>query len=210
MNAQAVELDQVLQQMPVWRGRGLPVQQPDGVPTGVPALERILPGGWPRGALSEILSEQQGGGELSLLMPALAQLSRADRWIALIAPPFVPYAPAWQAFGIDLSRVLVIRPQAHSDALWALEQALRSGSCGAVLAWPRIADERSLRRLQLAAEAGQSLGLLFRSHWALSQASPAAVRLRLDNVRGGVQARLLKRRGSWAGTAHNEVRLARQ
>ena len=52
--------------------------------------------------------------------------------------------------------MLVIRPRAGLDMLWAMEQALRSGACGAVLGWTGAADDQALRRLKLAAEEGRS------------------------------------------------------
>jgi hypothetical protein len=61
-----------------------------------------------------------------------------------------------------------------------LEQALRAGTCGAVLAWPTHADFNTLRRLQLAAEAGNALGILFRPLHAAEHTSPAALRLKLE------------------------------
>lgn len=194
-----VTLDSLLNQAQVWRGTEAGQSLPAGVPSGFAALDEVLPGGgWPQGALTEIISDHQGAGELSMLMPTLARLSREGRWLAWIAPPHIPYAPALSAYGVDLSKVLVVRPRGETDTLWALEQALRSGTCGAVLAWPRIADERSLRRLQLAAEAGNTLGVLFRSGWAATQSSPAALRVRIEPVPGGsVDLRVLKRRGGW-------------
>ncbi len=172
------------------------------VPSGIGALDPVLPGGgWPRGALTEILFDRDGSGELGLVMPALAALSRQGRWIAWVAPPYIPYAPALAALGMDLSRNLLIHPREQDDALWAVAQALRSGTCGAVLAWPRLCSEQALRRLQLAAEAGHCLGLLFRPASARHRPSPAALRVQLGSEgaeRGAAAATRLqihKRRG---------------
>lgn len=193
-----VSLDSLLQEADVWRGGEVARGLEPGLPSGFAALDEVLPGGgWPQGTLTEILADHEGAGALQLVMPALARLSREGRWLAWIAPPHIPYAPALAAYGVDLSRVLVVHPRADMDAQWAVEQALRSGTCGAVLAWPRIADERSLRRLQLAAETGHTMGLLFRSAWAATQSSPAALRLRLESIPGAIDVRVLKRRGGW-------------
>ncbi len=198
MNANVVNLDTLLQGSNVWRGGEAVRGVEPGLPSGFAALDELLPGGgWPQGALTEILIDHEGAGALRLIMPALARLSREGRWLAWIAPPHIPYAPALAAYGVDLSRVLVVHPRADMDAQWAVEQALRSGTCGAVLAWSRLANERSLRRLQLAAEAGNAWGVLFRSTWAASQSSPAALRLRVEPLPGATEVRILKRRGGW-------------
>jgi cell division inhibitor SulA/protein ImuA len=157
-------------------------------------------GGWPRRAITEILLDRYGIGELSVLMPALARLSerasRAKRWIVWIAPPYVPYAPALQLSGIDLSRVLLVHPtRERKEILWAIEQALRSGSSIAVLAWLERASNIALRRLQLAAEEHDCWAVLFRSPRALDDSSPAALRVYLSGGPDKAQLKIVKCRG---------------
>ena len=194
----------------IWRGDDTPpAVSMSGLSSGFEALDRLLPGGgWPRGALTEIIVPQEGIGALSLLMPALARLSRSRRWLAWVSPPHIPYAPALAHAGIDLSRVLLVRPKARTDGLWALEQTLRAGTCGAVMAWPaKTLTPRELRRLQLAAEEGNSWGVLFRMDKAAEQQStPAALRLRLEATDHGLAVHILKRRGAWAtGPVHLDL-----
>ena len=101
-------------------------------------------------------------------MPALAALTKVDpakpkKWVAWIAPPFVPYAPALQQHGVNIDRLLMIHPTAgNKSRLWAIEQAVRSGSSAGVLAWVAAAEDVMLRRLQLAAEDQGCWVLLFR------------------------------------------------
>jgi hypothetical protein len=181
----------------LWRGEECaPTTQT--VPTGFAPLDRCLPGGgWPQGALTEIASAVSGIGELRLLMPACARLTRAGRWVVFVAPPWIPYAPALAAAGLDPGRLLLVRTGERRERLWAFEQALQSRSCGAALAWPEAADERSLRRLQLACERGGSMGILFVPEQATRNASPAALRLRLAPTDdGALEVRIHKRRGS--------------
>src|SRR5450432_456540 len=121
----------------IWRGSDIARTGCPGIATGFAALDAELPGGgWPTAALTEILPQHEGIGELGVLGHALAGLAAQGRWLAWIAPPYLPYAPALQAAGIDLSRLLVIRTRSPRETLWAYEQALRSQTCGAVLAWP--------------------------------------------------------------------------
>ena len=129
------------------------------------------------------------------LGPALARLSSEGRWLAWIAPPYLPYAPALEAAGIDLARVMVVRTRSPQDALWAIEQALQSGACGAVLGWPEKATFAQLRRLQIAAEGSPALAFLFRAPLAARESSPAALRLHLQSLKGELAVKILKRRG---------------
>ena len=190
-------LDTLLRHPAIWRG-GLCAQTAgEAIASGYAALDQVLPGGgWPRGALTEILPERAGIGELRLLLPALAQLSQESGWQAWVAPRYVPYAPALAAAGIDLARVLAVHPPSPGDAWWAAEEALRSGACSAVLAWLTAPDERRLRRLQLAAEAGRSWCVLFRPARDVGQRSPAALRLGLEPAADGVTVHVIKRRGA--------------
>lgn len=179
----------------VW-GRGAAAQnRVDALATGCAALDAELPGGgWPRGALSEILVEQDGIGEFGLVVPVLAALTQARQRVVLIAPPYVPYAPVLVEAGVDLKHLVQIDAGAV-DAYWTAEQCLRAGCCGAVLNWLPTADYRQLRRLQLAAETGAALAFVFRPAGALTQASPAALRLRVSLDGDATAIDILKCRG---------------
>jgi len=201
-----VSLEKVLENPRVWRGSSQ-VSTRSGLASGYPELDRCLPGGgWPPEALTEILIGQYGIGELRLLMPALARLSAEEaqtycgehtepRWIAWVDPPFQPYAPALQQCGIDLSRVLIVRPKDDSELLWSAEQALSSATCAAVLLWPDSLDDQASRRLQLAAEKGHSWAIAFRPLSARQQSSAAALRLELQSTEQGTRVHILKSRG---------------
>ena len=196
-------LDALLQNSRIWRGERRTWTDTDCLTSGFTELDAILPGGgWPRGALTEIMLPRHGVGELRMLLPALVRLTREAKWIALIAPPYIPYAQAWHALGLDLSHLLWVHPRTPSDHLWAVEQALRAGTCGAVIGWPAARTTfQQLRRLQLAAETGRSWGVLFRPAECASQATPAAVRVQVSPSAQGLAVHLLKRRGAWAGEA---------
>jgi cell division inhibitor SulA/protein ImuA len=193
-------LVEILSHPAIWRGNALGSVGTPSVPTGFPALDAELPGGgWPAAALTEILPRHEGIGELRILGPALADLSARGRCLAWIAPPYLPYAPALQAAGIDPARLLVVRTRSPRETLWAVEQALRSNACGAVLAWPQKIAWPEARRLQLATEGSQALAVLFRPPHAAGEASPAALRLALETCEGDLAVRILKRRGAVLG-----------
>jgi len=182
MAASVVALESLLAARTLWHAGRRAALAADGMPTGHAALDALLPqGGWPRRALTELLLPVDGVGELSLLLPTLARLTGEGGTVALVAPPYIPYAPAWQAAGVDLAGLQVIET-APRDALWAFEQCLRSGACAAVLGWPAQADAAALRRLQVAADSGACLGFALRDRKHAVNASPAA--LRLECVRG--------------------------
>ncbi|WP_418646629.1 translesion DNA synthesis-associated protein ImuA [Thauera butanivorans] len=189
---------QLLENLPaglVWQGSHL-ARPPGGIlPTGFPVLDAELPGGgWPAGALIELLAEHPGVGELSLLLP-LMRKAGAERWIACIAPPLLPYAPALAAAGVPLQRLLLIQPASAAEALWAARQATASGACALVLAWLARPDTAALRRLQLAAEESATPLFLFRTRDMARHASPAPLRLALAPTTGGLRIDILKRRG---------------
>lgn len=171
---------------------------PATLPSGVAALDAVLPGGgWPCGAVTELLPHTAGIGELSLLLPALAQLTRASRQVALIAPPFLPCAQALLQQGVRLQQLLLIHCADDAGALWSAEQLLRCSTVGAVLLWPRQIDDRRVRRLQLAAETGGGCAWLYRPAAADRQPSPAALRLRLQPAAHGLRIEIFKARGNF-------------
>ena len=206
-------VDSMLLDRRLWRGQVAPSLPASRHPTGHAALDDALPaGGWPAAALVEVLFSADGLGELALLLPTLAALTAQDKPVLVIAPPYRAYAPAWQRAGVQLSRLHLVEANGK-DALWAMEQALRAGCCGAVLGWPLRAEDaqgragvaggrmpgatdNSLRRLQVAAETGQTLGFAFRPIGARDNPSPAPLRLALRGTAHGPELRMIKCRGA--------------
>jgi len=190
----------------VWRGGELEHAIHETVATGHAVLDRELPaGGWPLGTLSEVLHDGVGIGEVTFLAGALAQAARDARMLVWVNPPHIPYAPALAEAGLPLECCTVIEPAHREDALWSAEQALRSGACGAVLLWlanampgesrARTDDYAWLRRLQMAAQAGRSMAVLFRSTAAESSSTPAHLRVVLTRSADALELRIPKRRG---------------
>ncbi len=197
-----LELDAVLRDARVWRGRAGPASMPGPAsqPTGHAPLDAVLPGGgWPPAALSELLLASDGIGELALLWPTLARLTGNHETVALIAPPYLPYPGAWQAAGVVLDRLPVIAVRETREALWAAEQILRAGCCAAVVCWLHSANDRALRRLAVAAASGRTLGFVLRPATAAANPSPAALRVALDAR--PARLRVLKCRGGLPPTA---------
>lgn len=193
-------LQQLLRQRSdLWRGGRLSEVPEAAVSTGYVLLdEKLVGGGWPVGGITELLTDAPGHGELELLLPFLASLPKESGWIALVAPPFQPYAPAFSAAGISLESMLWINTADTGETAWALEQTLRSGFCSAVLGWPQEISVGAIRRLQLAAEEKRCCGFLFRHKNCARQASMAKLRLQVQRSASGFDIEILKRRGGWS------------
>lgn len=201
----------------LWRAHQLGRSRSGCTPTGFAALDAELPGGgWPHRTLTELLVPHPGLGELRLLVPALSRIAGArdeessSRCVMLFDPPAALCGWALAQLGVNAQQLLVVhgregaRGATHLrcllpsvDLLWALEQALKSGHVGAVLAWlPSCLKADALRRLQLAAQAHGGPVFLFREVQARGRPSAAPLRLLLQGA--GIDRlalRVLKRRG---------------
>jgi cell division inhibitor SulA len=199
MNAQTVHpADQLKRDRFNWHPHD-PTLESRTLSSGIHALDDVLPdGGWRRGALTEILSATDNDTALNLVLPALATLSQEHKWLAWVGPPrFLDKLKLAHA-GIETSRVLLVHPRTSANGLWLIEQVLRAGTCGAVLTWMTggdAGDGEALRRMQVAAELGGTLGFVFRSESCASQASPVATRLLLKKQQQKLQLQVLT--NSW-------------
>ena len=184
----------------VWRGDELGVADAQVLSSGHAALDAQLPGGgWPVGAMTEVLQSAPEAHVWQLLLPVLARAveSRGGP-VALIGAPHEPFGPSLAAAGLPVEALLSIRAEAGSARLWACEQALRCAEVAAVLAWLPQARVGELRRLQLAAAQHESLLFVFRPANAAASTSPARLRLQLmacEGDRTQVDVHILKRRG---------------
>ena len=190
-------LEELFRQGLLWRGETDSPESARLLASGFAELDALI-GGWPRGALVELLCAGSAG--LSLLLPLLARLSREARWLAWVDPPWHPHAPALAARGVALSRVLRVQAGGDGETLWAAEQLLRSGNCAVVMLWPGKLSRARVRRLQLAAGKGDSLGVLFQPLRAAQQSSLAALRLQVQAGEAGLRVKILKRRAGQSGT----------
>jgi protein ImuA len=187
----------------VWRADAVDQALAHTLDTGYAALNAVLPGGgWPQGALVEVLQPQAGQHEWGLVAPALASLQAAapGKLLVLTGAPSWPFGPALGARQLDMARLLCVQ-SARGDGpalLWATREALQCADVAAVLAW--LPDVRSahLRRLQIAAHAHNKLLFVFRTPRAQQESSPAPLRLRLEGVAAGagqLRVDVFKRRG---------------
>lgn len=171
-----------LMEVGVWRADQVAAGAGQALPSGHPVLDAQLPGGgWPVGAMTELLQVQPGTGEWGLLLPALGPVSQRA-CVALVGAPHVPLGPALQTRGLQAQRLLCVHADMPAARSWACEQALRCADVGAVLAWlPQVRAE-ALRRLHLAAHDHGKLLWVLRPVQARHESSPAPLRLWLESA----------------------------
>ena len=178
----------------LWRASQLARGRGRMIDTGYPALSAELPGGgWPVGALVDLLVQQAGVGELRLLCPALG--AGENRPVAFVQPPHTPHGLGLSYIGLSIERVLRVHAPRTADALWSVEQILRAGSCSALIFWTQYAKASSLRRLHLAAQSSETLFVMVRPLAAAQDSSPALLRLALRPSADGLAVDIVKRRG---------------
>ena len=191
----------------LWRGKDLLPQLSSSsancaaLSSGYQELDHHLHrGGWPQQGLMELLLPQAGIGELRLLLPALQQLTQ-NTYVAWINPPFIPYATALKAGGVNTDNLLVVRTRTHEETLWSMERCCLSNGCAGVMAWPeeRKLNIKETRRIQLAARSGKTLAMLFRPINAIERSSLAELRLALRPTTcvDHLSLDIVKRKGGW-------------
>ncbi len=145
----------------VWHATGY--CQPKVIRTGRTDFDACLPaGGWQSEVIYEVANNHQHAF-LTLLQPALLQLSETQQWLLLLNPPRWFLEQLNQDCPSLIEHVLVVHGKAEFDTLWATEQALRQSNSACVLAWPEQMNTRDIQRLKLAARKSQSLCFMFPS-----------------------------------------------
>jgi protein ImuA len=186
----------------VWRANELGSASDITVASGHAVLDAQLPGGgWPVGALCEILQHHSGQHEWRLILPALVRAELGPVTV-LVGAPHVPFGPGLVARGLEADRLVCVTTDVALERLWAAEQALRCADVAAVLAWLPQVRAAQLRRLHMAASQHRKLLFVMRPAQAQDESSPAVLRLLVgpaspgvDALAGALQLHILKRRG---------------
>jgi hypothetical protein len=189
-------LEQLLNHPGLWRGAGTP-ENVSVRPSGFAPLDEALRGGWPRGRLIELIGGPFGCGETRILLPMLADCATENLRVVLVGPPAAPWIPGWKQLGVPPEQILLIRTERVDDAVWSCEQVLRHPGIGAVLAWLQQPGIASLRRLRLAAVAGEACAFLYRPSTAATQPSPAHLRIRWQGAQDHLRLEIFKNTGGW-------------
>lgn len=202
MSASVSPLSRIGVHADVWQADALAGAPARVLATGDALLDAQLPGGgWPLGALTEVLQPNGVHSEWRLLLPALARSGTGA--VVLVGAPQQPFGQALGAQGLAPQRLLWVDSQVPAQRLWATEQALRCADVDAVLAWLVQVRPEQLRRLQIAAAEFDKLLFVLRPEAAQAESSPAVLRLwvaptpgqREDARTDALEVRALKRRG---------------
>lgn len=181
----------------VWQASN-PQQQSSSVsPSGYPDLDAFLLGGFPESGVVDIQSEL-GIGELRLFLHALRNKhEQQSRLLVFIAPPMRVNSEMLAEAGFDLTRVIIVQPRSVEESLWAAEQCLKSDCCHTVINWQQKLQVRHVKRLQLAAEQGEALQLVFRYATQGEISLPVSLSMSLDAHPKGLTIKVNKRIGGW-------------
>lgn len=181
-----------------------PARRSGTAASGLEEIDGVLPdGGFPRGALSELCGGQ-ASGKTAVALSLLASLGEEDLFAWVDARGEL-YPPAAAARGVDLRRLLIVRPGARpasqgrdpvQASLWAAEALLGSAAFAAVVVDVPLRQavrgwDTAARRLQAAAEKGGAVGMWLSSPRDAVRV-PAALRLELWAEGRRVRARPLR------------------
>ena len=163
--------------------------------TGIEALDNALQGGFPQRGMARIHSTM-GIGELRVCMPVLKQRQSDQRQLFMIAPPAQINAEMLHEYELSTERTFFINTDDFSAQLWACEQCLKSGCCHTVILWCNQLSLNQAKRLQVAAEQGDSLLVVYQYTRAI-QALPVSLSLSLSRHEQKLRIGVTKQRGGW-------------
>jgi protein ImuA len=163
------------------------LEEGQSLPLGLAELDMALGGGFAFGAVHELAPSALWhlGAAAGFALALAARADASGKNTLWIQPDFAGheagqlYGPGLALFGLPLERLLVLRVARPTEALWAMEEALKCHALATVIAEltdaGAVADLTATRRLALAARDGGALGLLLR-HRATSEPSTAVTR----------------------------------
>jgi cell division inhibitor SulA len=180
----------------VWKASHQPSCSFQYTQTGFGEVDEALDGGWPQAGVVSLKSIL-GVGELRLFLPALKQrCQQSNRLLVIISPPCSINAEMLCEHGFDLQNIILLQPESRDSQLWSAEQCLKSGCCEAVLIWQANLQVHQVKRLQLAAQQGDALNVVF-SHKRVYQSLPFSLSIEVFPTAQGIEVKVNKRRGGW-------------
>ncbi len=134
------------------------------LPLGLAEIDQTLPaGGLACGEVHEVSGSAVGGFAAWLAGRLVRHAGGAVLWCVKPGSTSQLYGPGLAAFGLDVGRLVIVRSRRRADMLWAMEESLRCSSFAAVIGeCDDVINLTASRRLQLAAEAGDTTGFILR------------------------------------------------
>ena len=185
-------IEKLLTKQLVWRGQGSPKEIQPKITSDFPRLDQAI-GGWSYGTIVELIHQEHGNGEISLIIPLIKKISNAkDTWIVLVDPPYIPYAPSFVANNIDLSKILIIEPKKQKESIWAMEQALGTNTCSIVIGWPKAITEQIIRKFKMAARRGNTIGFYLVKPNITLKNSSVSYKIQVSGKPSNIEVTILK------------------
>ena len=206
-------LQKLLQQGLAWRGWQSETTANKGnmvLDTGYDSLNAQLHGnGWPQGGLIEVFGSIHHHLECLLYFHALRTLfeHKPGGHAVLINPPFQPLAETWLRQNLPLNRIVIINSQKPDDALMSFRELANAKSCIAILFWCPHLNYAASRQCQLAVQNQAGLYVTFKPDIQSSQASPSALKLKVDMTASHCDIQILKQRGHLQTSTAAELKL---
>lgn len=132
--------------------------------TGLPVLDGLAPGqAFALGAVHELLFPPRAAPPQFVALLLMLAAARARQGTVVWSDPDgTLYPPALARAGLPLDRLLILRPKALDDEIWAAAECMNCRGVAATIVEPVRLNRVQARRLQLAIERGGGAGILIR------------------------------------------------
>lgn len=194
--------------------------------SGFSNLDKVLSGGFPQAGMIHLHS-LLGCGELRLMLGMLQQQkaslpvnkasektniepeSTEQKLYIFINPPFTLNAEFLLDHKVSLKQLVVVHTKTPTDALWTAEQSVKSGACDAVFIWQKQLNHTHVKKLEVAAQQGQSYCIWLQSESAQANSHakgqtpaqnnlPLSLSLSLTRHKNALQIKVNKQKIGWA------------
>lgn len=159
-----------------------PVQQ---VSVGLEAIEYSFSGNsFPVGVVHELISGDRRGAASTngFIAALLGSLMRKNDYCLWISNQRTLFPPGLKSFGVEPDRFIFIDIKREKEVLWAVEQGLKCGGLGAVVAELKEISFAQSQRLQLAVEKSRVTGFLHRCQPLSEHALACATRWKVKPI----------------------------
>jgi hypothetical protein len=183
-------ISQLKQRNIIWQGMQAQTNI-ERIPSHICEIDQRLQGLPAYGVFS--VSSIMGIGELRLFSHYLRHKQQQGT-VVFVAPPAQLNAEFFVQEGLSLEKVLIVSSTKPNDAMWAVEQCLKSGCCSAVVYWGLVTEMTQIRRCMLAAEQQHASLIMLHDCTSLSLSQPISLKMRLAPTATGVELNIYKQK----------------